>query len=103
MWEDDFAARLAALRETKGVSARDMSLSIGQNAGYINGIENGRALPSMSAFLFICDYLGITPAEFFDVENSDPALLCELISDLKKLDGAELRSIAEIVKRLSNK
>ncbi|MBQ2329828.1 MAG: helix-turn-helix transcriptional regulator [Oscillospiraceae bacterium] len=103
MWEDDIAARLAALRETKGVSARDMSLSIGQNAGYIKGIENGRALPSMSAFLFICEFLGITPAEFFDVENSDPALLCELISDLKKLDGAELRSIAEIVKRLSNK
>ena len=68
MWEDDFAARLAALRETKGVSARDMSLSIGQNAGYINGIENGRALPSMSAFLFICEFLGITPAEFVSVK-----------------------------------
>lgn len=32
----EFADRLFALREAKGVSARDMSLSIGQNENYIN-------------------------------------------------------------------
>ena len=36
MDEKDFSLRLAQLREKKGVSARDMSLSIGQNPGYIN-------------------------------------------------------------------
>ena len=51
-----FAGRVTELRLQKGVSARDMSLSIGQNAGYINTIESGKALPSMSAFFFICDY-----------------------------------------------
>ena len=49
MYGEDFAVRLARLRNKKGVSARDMSLSIGQNAGYINAIESGKALPSMSA------------------------------------------------------
>ena len=38
--EEKFAERLAELRIAKGVSARDMSLSIGQSAGYINNIEN---------------------------------------------------------------
>lgn len=38
-----FATRLTTLREKKGVSARDMSLSIGQNPGYINNIESGKA------------------------------------------------------------
>jgi len=38
MEEKDFALRLAQLREKKGVSARDMSLYIGQNQGYINNI-----------------------------------------------------------------
>lgn len=56
MFEEDFSRRLGELRERKGVSARDMSLSIGQNPGYINTIENGHSLPSMSAFLSICDY-----------------------------------------------
>ena len=42
MTEKDFSLRLAKLREEKGVSARDMSLSMGQNPGYINNIESGR-------------------------------------------------------------
>ena len=41
MDEKDFALRLARLREKKGVSAGEMSLSIGQNPAYINSIEIG--------------------------------------------------------------
>lgn len=50
MDERGFCDRLSQLRMQKGVSARDMSLSIGQNPGYINNIETGKALPSMSNF-----------------------------------------------------
>lgn len=63
--EEKFAERLVELRIAKGVSARDMSLSIGQSAGYINNIENKKNLPSMAAFFYICDYLEISPQEFF--------------------------------------
>ena len=52
MYEDEFATRLAQLRDKKGVSARDMSLSLGQNPGYVNSIESGKALPSMTSFFF---------------------------------------------------
>ena len=48
MEEKDFSLRLARLREKKGVSARDMSLSIGQNPGYINNIETGKSMPSLT-------------------------------------------------------
>ena len=50
MTEKEFSLRLAQLRGEKGVSARDMSLSIGQNASYINNIQNGKALPTMTGF-----------------------------------------------------
>ena len=49
----DFAERLTDLRIQKGVSARDMSLSMGQTSSYINNIENKSNLPSMKAFLFV--------------------------------------------------
>lgn len=39
-YEKWFAERLTALRMEKGVSARDMSLSLGQSESYINKIEN---------------------------------------------------------------
>lgn len=64
MTEKEFSLRLAQLRGEKGVSARDMSLSIGQNASYINNIENGKALPSMTGFFYICEYLTSLPASF---------------------------------------
>lgn len=64
MTEKDFSLRLAKLREEKGVSARDMSLSMGQNPGYINNIESGKSMPSLSGIFYICEYLGITPKDF---------------------------------------
>ena len=65
MYEEFFSRRLAQLRAQKGVSAREMSLAIGQNSSYINRIENQRAFPSMQGFFYICEYLGITPGAFF--------------------------------------
>ena len=98
MFEDEFARRLSQLREHRGVSARDMSLSIGQNPGYINSIENGKALPSMAAFLSICDYLSISPSEFFDTDSKTPERMRHLV--LKRLDEEQLKSIETIVKGL---
>lgn len=53
MQEEDFAKRLSALRQEKGASARDMSLSLGQNAGYINNIENGQLTVNDGLFLYL--------------------------------------------------
>lgn len=100
MYENEFQTRLAQLRENKGVSARDMSLSIGQNSGYINNIETGKALPSMSGFFYICQYLQLSPKDFFDIDAKNPEKLNELIKDLKKLDDKQLDSIASIVQGL---
>ena len=100
MYEDEFPLRLAQLRSKKGVSARDMSLSIGQNHAYINNIESGKALPSMTIFFYICEYLNITPCEFFDTNSKNPEKLKSLIQDLKHLDDKQLDNIAEIVKGL---
>ena len=103
MYENEFQTRLAQLREKKGVSARDMSLSIGQNTGYINNIETGKALPSMSGFFYICEYLQLSPKDFFDTDAKNPEKLNELIKDLKKLDDKQLDSIASIVQGLVKK
>ena len=74
--------RIAQLRLQKNVSARDMSLSLGQAANYINSIENRKALPSMQSFFYICEYLGVTPQEFFDEGNACPVRLRELLAGM---------------------
>ena len=88
------------MREKKGVSARDMSLSIGQNPGYINNIESGKSKPSLEGIFYICEYLGVTPSEFFDMESSNPSKLDAIIADMKKLNDKQLDTIAALVKDL---
>ena len=100
MYEEDFARRLTQLRIKKGVSARDMSLSIGQNPGYINTIENGKAFPTMTNFFYICEFLSITPQDFFDTETTNPEKLHTLIQYLKHLDDIQLESLTVIAEGL---
>jgi DNA-binding XRE family transcriptional regulator len=80
--ETYIAERLARLRTQMGVSARDMSLSIGQANNYISNIENGKSSPSIQGFFYICEYLKISPKDFFDEGNNNPAILNELIDML---------------------
>lgn len=98
--EEDFAKRLAELRAKKKVSARDMSLSIGQCSGYISNIENGHNLPSMAVFFYICDYLGVTPCEFFEVENNDPATLSPIFEQIKKLKPEQVEVLQGMLNQM---
>ena len=99
----ELAIRIARLREEKGVSARDMSLSIGQNPGYINNIETGKSKPSLDGIFYICEYLGITPAELFDTENRNPSKLNNIIKDMKRLSDSQLDVIAALMKDLTRR
>ena len=98
--KQEFSERLSALRINKGVSARDMSLSIGQSPGYINNIENGINYPSMQTFFYICDYLEITPKEFFDLDTANPTKVSELIEATKGLSSDQLSNLISLAKGL---
>ena len=96
----EFAKRLTELRMNKSVSARDMSLSIGQSPGYINNIENSVNFPSMATFFYICDYLGITPKEFFDFDTVNPSKANELLNVVKGLSNEQLDNLIALAKGL---
>ena len=96
-----FSERLTKLRMEKGVSARDMSLSLGQSESYINKIENRRTMPSMAGFFYICEYLELTPGEFFDTQNQSPAKSSELFRELGKLPPRQAEHILQIVRDLT--
>ena len=101
MIDADFISdRIAKLRTEKNISARDMSLSLGQSQSYINNIENGVTYPSMTVFFYICDYLGISPKEFFDTETLNPSKANELLSEAKGLSSEQLDHLIAIAKGL---
>ena len=71
MEEQFIRDRITELRLQKDVAERKMSIELGHSTSYIHSIASGRALPSMTEFLYICDYFNITPMEFFnDTEHT---------------------------------
>ncbi len=103
MYEDYFAERLSALRASKNVSAREMSLALGQNESYINRIENKKAFPSMQVFFYICEYLEITPGDFFDMKSDEPKVFNDFINDVYKLNPSQFNIIYNLVKEIIKK
>lgn len=103
MLPEKFSLRLSALREQKGVSARDMSLSLGQNSGYINNIENGKSLPSMAVFFYICEYLQISEKDFFDTEIKDPRATNEIINKINSLNKEQYSVIMFLLDTFTSK
>lgn len=103
MFEDFFIKRLASLREQKGVSAREMSLALGQNESYINRIENGKTFPSLQAFFYICEYLQVSPKEFFDEDSPSPIKVAQIAAELQKLDEVQLDTILAVIRGLQHR
>lgn len=115
---NDFGNRLAELRTAKNISAREMSLSMGQSVSYINQIENHLNFPSMSSFFYICEFLGITPKEFFDFDNESekthdksnivkplecsPQLVETLVTSLNKCSDGQLQNIINLIEGFNN-
>ena len=100
---DFIAERIAKLRTEKNISARDMSLCLGQSQSYINNIENKKALPSMQMFLYICEYLGVTPREFFDEEMPAPQLVQDLYRLTRNMPEEDLKVLISTAERLNIK
>ncbi len=101
MYDEFTQNRIAQLRMQKGVSARDMSITLGQNSSYINRIENKKALPSLQVLFWICDYFQITPQQFFDEGNPYPEKVSLLVKELCKLDEQSFTIIAQLVEKLN--
>lgn len=95
--------RITQLRIQKGVSEYKMSYDLGHSRGYINNISSGKTLPSMTEFLAICDYFGITPVEFFDTNKPNPKVVKEVVAAVSQLDEEDLKLTLANVNRLLKK
>ena len=94
--------RISVLRTKKNVSEYRMSTDLGHSKSYIQSISSGKSMPSMGEFLYICDYLGVTPREFFDDSINDPQLVQELYELTRNMSEANLKILVDLAKRLAD-
>ncbi len=103
-YEALFLRQLEKFIKSKGVSLREMSLSLGQSEGYIAKLTSGHNLPRMITFFWICDYFGVTPKEFYNEDvKGNPNLISSIIEGLNKLNDDQLKYILALVRDLGNK
>lgn len=95
--------RVTQLRLQKGVSEYQMSYDLGHSRSYIYNISSGKSLPPLIEFLQICEYFQVSPSEFFNEGTEYPMLLQAAIDGLRQLQPEDLKLVAGIVCRLSNK
>lgn len=98
----EFCDRLTFLRMDRGISARDMSLSLGLSESYINKIENQKTLPSMGVFFDICDFLGITPREFFNTGEPFPLDIRVAVSEMNKMNKDQIERMTAFMKDINH-
>ena len=89
--------RITDLRIEKGVSEYQMSLDLGHSRSYMQNISAGRSKPSIEEFLYICDYFGITPRDFFDEKNQEPILIQKALSGMRSLTDKELVALINLI------
>lgn len=68
-WENNFRERIRKLMERDKISARDLSLALGYNEGYISRILKSRIDPSFKAIMDIILFFDMSPAEFFSLDD----------------------------------
>lgn len=97
----NIGARLVELRERRKLSANKLAVDLGVSPSTINKIEKGRHQPSIPLLFNICEYLGITPSEFFsDVPAGLPPELKELLDGAETLTSEQLSKLVEFLKSL---
>ncbi|MCI8593614.1 MAG: helix-turn-helix transcriptional regulator [Lachnospiraceae bacterium] len=103
MEEQFIRDRLSQLRQAKQVSERKMSLDLGHSTSYIRSITSGRALPSMGEFLYICEYLGISPMEFFNEDSLVPLtpLQQEAINQIRTMSDTDIQALIAFIEKLN--
>ena len=96
-----FCDRLRYLRNERKISAREMSLALGQNETYINKIETGQRSVSMEGFFKICNYLEVSPATFFDESIHNTRIDSqELLSAFRKLNSNQAEYLFALIQDL---
>ena len=103
MNETFISEQITELRIQKNISEYKMSLDLGHSKSYIQSISSGKALPSMSEFLYICEYLDITPKEFFDVNDTETIKLHQLFISAKELNNEDLDVLIYLANHLKKK
>ncbi len=103
MNEDFVRDKLASLLTEKHISFYKASKYLGHGNGYIGDYVTGRQSLPMAEFFSICEYIGVTPSEFFDTEMMSPHRTEVGYQEFKKLNPDVQKDFIKLFQHLNKK
>ena len=91
--------KITELRIKRGLSAYELSYQLGHSKNYIHNIVSGYSQTTVNELLYIIDFFGMTPRDFFDeeYEYADPVLGKNIIDAMRGMSKENLVSLAHLV------
>ena len=91
--------KITELRIKRGLSAYELSYQLGHSKNYIHNIVSGYSQTTVNELLYIIDFFGMTPRDFFDeeYEYADPVLAKNIIDAMRGMSKENLVSLAHLV------
>lgn len=96
--------KITELRIKRGISAYELSYQLGHSKNYIHNIVSGHSQTTVQELLFMIDYFGVTPKDFFDEQQtfSDPVLANQIIEKMQKMPPQDLAALAHLVNKIED-
>jgi len=93
--------RIKQLRKLHNTKANELAKTLDITPVYMSYLEKNNNQPSLDLLQKICNYFGITLAEFFaESELEISPELQELLNNAKKLDTVQLKNLNTFLKSL---
>lgn len=105
----DIGKNIKRIRESKGLSAKEVITAINMSAPMYSRIENGKTEPSLTTLEKIAKALGVKLSDFFDNDdkladvNSYDASIMEKIKLVEELNEEEKKIVFSLVDALVGK
>ncbi len=99
--EKEVLERVLSLTKQKGWSLYKLALEAGITQSTITNMFSRKTYPSIKTLMQICDALGISLSEFFNL--NDEELNEELLSKYNLLSSSQQKSVLDYIQFLINK
>ena len=101
----DILKRIEQLRQEKGWTMYKLAEESMIQQSTLANMYTRNTLPSLTTLLSICKGLGITPAQFFAIDNKDKINIeeKELLSSFRKLSETNKSAVINLINNLNQK
>lgn len=83
------ANNVKQLRDLKGLSQKEVSMSVGMPQGQYSRIENGKVMPTIPTLEKIAEVFEVSIIEFFKTNNEEDTVNMPLLEKIKIIDTLE--------------